>query len=205
MEMPTARMLKPPPPVIGDNGITFTPAWHWRGGQDGGPIRDWDAQTKRERDAARLRLATGAAPLSYDAWDWQCQVLSRLDRYIPPDVPPTRYERLYVTNFQGPGHRAQYIKPGHSTRSAGVGGRMSEHFRAANPHGWGLVTAWISPVLATGGAVEQKLLNALADVHDGPRDGERFYGMDFETAVDIAWSVFLDSDEHWLWVAEREQ
>ena len=49
------------------------------------------------------------------------------------------------------------------------------------------------------------MLKALTDVHSGPRDGERFYGLDFETAVDIAWSVFLNSREHWLWVVERGQ
>ena len=201
MELPEGPLLKPPPPTIGDDGYQFTAVWEWRGGQNGTPIRDFDWQERQQHTAARLRMATGSAPISKETSDWQDQILRSLNGYIPRDAPIIGRERLYVTDFQGPGHGAQYVKAGHSNN---IVSRLEEHLRAANAHGWGMVNAWISPILANSkGArtVERKMLNALAEAHSGSSAGERFYGMDFVTAVAIAWENFNRSREHWMWQA----
>lgn len=62
---------------------------------------------------------------------------------------------------------------------------MSCHILDAGRHGYGLLNAWVSPVLAHAQKQERVALDLAADLHGAQHVGERFYEMPFGTALTV--------------------
>ncbi|MGQ4328581.1 MULTISPECIES: hypothetical protein [Streptomyces] len=60
---------------------------------------------------------------------------------------------------------------------------MSRHILDAGHHGYGLLNAWVSPVLPHAQQQERVALDLAEALHGPPHVGERFYGMPFDTAL----------------------
>ena len=69
-------------------------------------------------------------------------------------------------------------------------GRVTEHIRAAEVHGWALVDAWVSPGVTSAQRLEQIVLTTVSFFHGGLHHRERFYGLDYQLGLKIARVVF---------------
>ncbi|MGH2777278.1 MAG: hypothetical protein ACRDJB_01365 [Actinomycetota bacterium] len=129
----------------------------------------------------------GAHPLSDEVRALEHLVVLRLAQYLESGSPGG--DRLYVLEFQG---ARQYLMFGHSTN---VLVRVSDHQRAATPHGFALLNGWASPVVANAQPVEQAVLTIGGMMHRHLHFRERFYDMPFEKGLSIARAVFeLNTD-----------
>ena len=118
------------------------------------------------------------------AVEWR--VREHLKQYIEPDH--SRKDRLYILAFQGPWN---YIMLGHTTDLLN---RVTQHQRAASPHGYVLLNGWASPWLENAQPLEQETL-FYAGMLFGGRLGERFFGMPFEMGTKLARLVFEKSSD----------
>jgi hypothetical protein len=98
-------------------------------------------------------------------------------------------DRLYVLEFQGP---LQYVMFGHTTNLLT---RVTEHQRAAAPHGFALVNGWASPWAGNAQPLEQAALTYGGLLHR-QHYRERFYKMSFEMGVKIVRLVF-EKESDW--------
>jgi hypothetical protein len=69
-------------------------------------------------------------------------------------------------------------------------GRVAEHIRAAEVHGWALVDGWLSPGARQAPKFEQAVIRTAGLYHRGLHYRERFFGMDFDFALKIARVMF---------------
>jgi len=113
-------------------------------------------------------------------------VRNKLEQYVEPEH--RRADRLYVLEFQGPWN---YVMYGHSTN---LMGRVTEHQRAAAPHGFALVNGWASPWVVNAQPLEQAALSYAGWLY-GQHFRERFYGMSFEFGLKIMRIVFEKSPD----------
>jgi len=93
-------------------------------------------------------------PLSLGAHAMGWIIRQQLERYLEPDHQ--RADRIYVLEFQGPW---QYVMYGHTTN---LMARVTEHQRAAAPHGFARANGWASPGVANARMLEQTALFTLA-------------------------------------------
>lgn len=123
----------------------------------------------------------------------QLVIRDQMARYIEPSHPQA--DRLYVLEFQGP---RQYVMFGHSTKLLG---RVTEHQRAATPHGFAMLNGWASPWVLNAQPLEQVALFIGGMIHH-QHYRERFYEMPFEWGLKLARTVFeMNTD----WRSRRNQ
>lgn len=109
-----------------------------------------------------------------------------LKRYVEPKNSSS--DRLYALEFQG---SRQYVMFGHTKNLIG---RVTEHQRAATPHGYAMLNGWASPWVDDARALEQVALFVGGLIHH-QHYRERFYDMSFEIGLKIVRLVFeLNSD-----------
>jgi len=134
-----------------------------------------------------IRTATpeggNRGPLTENAEMVEWVIRRQLELYIEPDH--LRADRLYVLEFQGPGPW-QYVMLG---RTANLLRRVTEHQRAASPHGFALVNGWASPRAEKAVSMETNALRYAGFLY-GHHYRERFYHMPFEFGVQIVRIVF---------------
>ncbi|MFV2172328.1 hypothetical protein ACFHW2_11900 [Actinomadura sp. LOL_016] len=116
----------------------------------------------------------------------------RVDLGAYKELREDRQDQLYVLEFQGP--HVQYIKFGHTKN---LSGRVKTHSDLAEAHGFALLNGWASPGLADARPAEKELLAyARHFKHLRVVAQERFYGMRYETARDLARAVYSERYMH---------
>jgi len=142
-------------------------------------------------DEARKMLRAGTIPELREPLPGKSNLIQlvlrdRLALYIESDHPNS--DRLYVLEFQGP---RQYLMFGHTTNLLN---RITEHQRAATPHGFAMLNGWASPWIANAQPLEQAALFIGELIHGQPYR-ERFYEMPFEWGLRIVRTVYeMNSD-----------
>lgn len=176
--------------------------WRARGGSTGIPEDlDWDSLDRvcpvvplpdpyrsllspEVADGLRAELRNGLVPPFHD------HVAIRFGECLRdaictqcPELASGAQGRLYALEFQGP---CQYVMLG---RTTSVRKRVSRHLLDAGHHGYGLLNAWVSPVLPHAGQQERMALDLAGDLHcpnvaAAPSRGRFFVFVAQATAVD---------------------